>query len=117
MGVPALWMYLSELAGTWDAAPDLIQLSHTRNAFYHLRLHDGNSHLHFFFQKLLLLLSIHLSHILVLFRFQKLNFSTQFCNYFILPKQHTENLLIFDSEYTNINYYLLVTVDKLLQAF
>lgn len=45
------------------------------------------------------------------FRFQKLNFPSQFCNYFILPKQYPENLFIFDSEYTDINNYLLVTVD------
>lgn len=64
MVVPTLWMYLSELEGTLDAAPDLIQLSHTKNAFYHLRLHDGNSHLQFFFQIILLLLPIHLSYVL-----------------------------------------------------
>lgn len=44
-------------------------------------------------------------------RFQRLNFASQFCNCFILSTQHTENLLIFDSEYTDINNYLLVTLD------
>lgn len=64
MVVPTLRMYLSELEHTWDGAPDLIQLSHTRKAFYHLILHNGNSYLQFFFQIIFSLLSIHLQYIL-----------------------------------------------------